>query len=385
MRTQPLTLGVVGTSNKENEFRLPIHPAHLPRLEPALRSWVFVEEGYGARFGVDRAYLARHVAGIMSRAELFAHCDVILLPKPTKADFSLFRDGQILWGWPHCVQNPSITQAAIDKRMTLIAWEAMFSWRKGEVPELHTFYKNNELAGYSSVLHGLQLTGSTGHYGPTRRVAIISFGSTARGAVYALRGQGFTDISVYTQRPPHAVQNQLPSVRYYQLGRAAHGSDDLVVERRGGNAIPIAEELGKCDIIVNCVLQDTNRPLMYIKGDEAKALKPGTLIIDVSCDYGMGFDFARPTSFESPAFEVGHGVTYYAVDHSPSYLWNAATHEISTALLPYLGTVMGGEEAWQKDPTIHKAIEIRDGVILNPKILSFQKRAAEYPHSILTR
>jgi alanine dehydrogenase len=383
MRDQSLTLGVVGTSNKENEFRLPIHPDHLPRLDPALQPRVFVEEGYGSRFGVDRTYLAEHVAGIMSREALFEHCDVILLPKPTEADLFLFRDGQILWGWPHCVQDPAITQVGIDKRMTFIAWEAMYSWKKGEVPELHTFYKNNELAGYCSVLHSLQLTGITGHYGAPRRVAIISFGSTARGAVYALRGQGFTEIRVYTQRPPYAVQNQLPSIRYHQIRRVAPESAGLVVERSGGQAIPFAEELGNFDIIVNCVLQDTNRPLMYIQGEEANRLKPGTLIIDVSCDYGMGFDFARPTSFEAPAFEVGRGVTYYAVDHSPSYLWNAATHEISAALLPYIGTVLGGEGAWQQDTTIQKAIEIKNGVILNPKILSFQKRATEYPHPVL--
>ena len=48
MHDQSLTLGVVGTSNKENEYRLPIHPAHLPRLEPALRPRIFVEEGTGA-------------------------------------------------------------------------------------------------------------------------------------------------------------------------------------------------------------------------------------------------------------------------------------------------------------------------------------------------
>jgi alanine dehydrogenase len=92
---------------------------------------------------------------------------------------------------------------------------------------------------------------------------------------------------------------------------------------------------------------------------------------------------SNPTSFEAPAFEVAHGVTYYAVDHSRSYLWNAATHEISVALLPYIGTELGGEEAWRKDLTIHKAIEINNGVTLNPKILSFQKRATEYPHPVL--
>ena len=384
MRHQSLTLGVVGTANKENEFRLPIHPDHLPRLGPELQGRTYVEEGYGSRFGVDRSYRAEHAAGIMSREELFAHCDVILLPKPTKADFAHFREGQVLWGWPHCVQGPAITQVGIDKRMTFIAWEAMFTWKRGGIRDLHTFYKNNELAGYCSVLHSLQLKGVTGHYGPRGRVAIISFGSTARGAAYALMGLGFTDIHVYTQRPSHAVQNQLPSIRYHQLRRVAPGSSDLVVGRRGRKPVPFAEELGGYDIIVNCILQDTNRPLIYIQGDQVDSLKPGTLIVDVSCDLGMGFDFARPTSFESPTFEVGPGVTYYAVDHSPSYLWDSATYEISTALLPYIGAVMGGQEAWQQDPTVHKAIEIQDGVVRNPKILSFQKRATGYPHAVLS-
>jgi hypothetical protein len=31
--------------------------------------------------------------------------------------------------------------------------------------------------------------------------------------------------------------------------------------------------------------------------------------------------------------------------------------------------------------TIRRAIEIRDGVIRNPKILSFQRRSAEFPHT----
>ena len=37
-------------------------------------------------------------------------------------------------------------------------------------------------------------------------------------------------------------------------------------------------------------------------------------------------------------FTVGGHVDYYAVDHSPSYLWNSATWEISEALLPFLET-----------------------------------------------
>ena len=58
---------------------------------------------------------------------------------------------------------------------------------------------------------------------------------------------------------------------------------------------------------------------------------------------------------------VGDNVLYYAVDHSPSYLWDSATWEISEALLPFLRTVHGGPAAWDRDPTMRRAIEIRDG------------------------
>ena len=66
----------------------------------------------------------------------------------------------------------------------------------------------------------------------------------------------------------------------------------------------------------------------------------------------------------------------------PTYLWDSATWEISEALLPYMKTVLGGPEAWAAEPTVAHSIEIQDGVIQNDKILSFQKRAAEYPHKI---
>jgi hypothetical protein len=41
---------------------------------------------------------------------------------------------------------------------------------------------------------------------------------------------------------------------------------------------------------------------------------------------------------------------------------------------------MGGPESWTNSETIRRAIEIQDGVIQNPKILSFQNREAEFPH-----
>jgi alanine dehydrogenase len=94
----------------------------------------------------------------------------------------------------------------------------------------------------------------------------------------------------------------------------------------------------------------------------------------------MGFSWARPTSFADPMFTVGGNIHYYAVDHSPSLLWDSATWEISEALLPLVRTVLGGPGTWEPDQTIWRAIEIRDGHIQNPEILAFQHRAQEYPH-----
>ena len=49
-----------------------------------------------------------------------------------------------------------MAQLAIDRALTLIAWEAMNHWNdEGRLQSVHVFHKNNELAGYCSVLHAL--------------------------------------------------------------------------------------------------------------------------------------------------------------------------------------------------------------------------------------
>ena len=92
------------------------------------------------------------------------------------------------------------------------------------------------------------------------------------------------------------------------------------------------------------------RPLTFMTDDDLADVAPGTLIVDVSCDEGMGFSWARPTTFAEPTFVVGDNVLYYAVDHSPSYLWNSATWEISEALLPFLRTRHGGPRRLGREP-----------------------------------
>jgi alanine dehydrogenase len=374
-----LSLGVMGRSRKENERRLPLHPQHLSRIPDDLRQSIYLERDYGDRFGMSDDQLKGWVAGFRTREQLVEECDVILQPKPQLGDIAGLRVGQVLWGWPHCVQDEELTQVAIDLKLTLIAFEAMNHWKSDGSFSLHVFHKNNELAGYCSVLHAMQIAGSTGDYGRRLRAVVIGFGATARGAVTALNALGVNDVDVLTHREVAAVAAPIHSTRivHFDTDDTAARVSHAVTEN---GRVRLAEFLVEHDIIVNCVLQDTDAPLTFMTDDDLADMTPGTLVVDVSCDEAMGFSWARPTTFTTPVFEVGDGVLYYAVDHSPSYLWNSATWENSEALLPFLRPVLGGRRAWDADPTIRRAIEIRDGVIQNRAILSFQDRAPEHPH-----
>jgi alanine dehydrogenase len=374
-----LSIGVVATSRKPHERRLAIHPAHLERIDAELRRRMFLEQGYGGRFGFSDEQLEPLVGGLCPRDELFADCDVLVLPKPVPEDLETMHQGQVMWGWPHCVQDREITQLAIDRGLTMIAWEAMNHWTADGHFSVHVFHKNNELAGYCSVLHALELVGSTGDYGRRLRGVVISFGATARGAVRALSALGISDVTVLTQRSVSAVASPFASVRMRRFARDPQNpSRTLALEPPGAG--PIAVVLAQHDVIVNCILQDTDAPLMFVMDEDLGGFTPGTLFVDVSCDEGMAFEWARPTSFADPMFTVGQGLHYYAVDHSPSFLWNSATWENSDALLEYLPVVMQGPEAWDANETIRRAIEIREGRIQNARILSFQGRSPDYPY-----
>ena len=375
-----LKVGVIGTSKKEDERRFPIHPGHLLRIPEALRRQLIFEEGYGAPFGIADSEIAALTGGIATRHELLADIGTVIINKPVLADLQELREGGTLWGYVHCVQQREITQAALDRKQTLIAFEDMFVWSPDGHIGRHTFYKNNEMAGYCAVIHALQLKGIDGHYGNQRKVVIFGFGAVSRGAIYALKAHGFRDITICIQRPDHEVREEVLDCNYLTIQEGGEGEARMVVVEHDGTTRPLTDLISETDIIVNGTFQDTEYPTDFVIEAESACLKPNSLIVDVSCDEGMGFFFARPTTFKNPMFKY-ETVDYYAVDHTPSYLWESATRSISAALIVYLPTVLAGRDSWQKNETIRQAINIDGGVIQNASILTFQKREPDYPHA----
>ena len=100
-----LCVGVIGTSRKDDERRVPLHPEHLPRLSTELGQQLVFETGYGERFGVSDSELVGQIGGLASRDDLLANMDVVIVAKPVLADFEQLREGGVLWGYPHCTQS----------------------------------------------------------------------------------------------------------------------------------------------------------------------------------------------------------------------------------------------------------------------------------------
>jgi len=346
------------------------------------RKHLIFEEGYGAPFHITDSELALQTGGVAPRRELLKDLGNVIMAKPMLADMKELREDGILWGYPHCAQQRAITQTAIDRKQTLIAFEDMFVWSPTGQIGRHTFYKNNEMAGYCAVIHALRLKDIDGHYGNQRKITILGFGAVSRGAIYALKAHGFRDITICIQRPDHEVREEVLDCHYVRIRIGEKGEPRMLVVEHDGSERALLEVIAESDIIINGTLQDPDHPFDFVTEDEKACLKPGSLIIDVSCDEGMGFYFAKPTSFKEPMFRV-EKTDYYAVDHTPSYFWESATRSISAALIVHLPSVVDGRGSWQQNETIRRAINIDAGVIVKPNILSFQKRQPDYPHEAI--
>ncbi len=377
-----LRFGVIGTSKKEDEKRVPIHPEHLQRIPEDIRQNLIFEKGYGLPFGIDDSEIAAQTGGIASRQELLADIGSVILTKPVLSDLEQLKEGGLIWGYPHCSQQKSITQAAIDRKITLIAFEDMFVWYPNGQSGRHTFYKNNEMAGYCAVIHALQLRGIDGHYGNQRKVTIFSFGAVSRGAIYALKARGFRDITICIQRPDYEVREEVLNAHYVRVRKGDKNEARMIVVEHNGDERPLSELISESDIIINGTYQNIEDPFNFVTKEEKSILKPGSLIIDVSCDEGMGFYFSKPTSFKNPITKIGN-VDYYAVDHTPSYLWESASRSISAALIVYLPVVLAEREKWKCNKTIQNAINIENGIIKKDSIINFQNRENNYPYKLI--
>lgn len=315
------TIGFV-ISHKNNERRRALLPDDLNNIKN--RQNLYFEKGYGESVGFNDEEYLKHGVNIVSREEIL-ECDVIVDVKLGDADY-LDRIGKnkILVGWAHAVQNLEFTTKMIEGQHSVIAWEEIFEDGR------YIFYKNREVAGEAAVLHAFRYCERLPY---DAKVAIIGTGQTAKGAFRVLAGLG-ADVDIYSRK-----------------------QEDL-----------FKKNLGNYDVLVNCVMWDTNRTDRLIYRSDLKRMKKGTLIIDVSCDPYLEIETSHPTSIDNPVYEVD-GIIHYAVDNTPAMFPISVTKNLSQVFCRYIDQLVSGGYS----DSIKKALIIDKGSILDKKIIDFRK------------
>jgi N5-(carboxyethyl)ornithine synthase len=309
-------------SHKENERRRALVPEDIERLR--YPGQVFIETGYGDVLGyTDEDYLKKGVH-IVTREESLSK-DIVCDPKIGDAEYLGLLNGQTVFGWIHAVQNRDITDALIQGKATVYAWEDMYEDGR------HSFWKNNEIAGEAAVYHAYMCHGVFPH---GSKAAVLGRGNTARGAVRALNYMGALT-TVYDRKTEHLFRS----------------------------------ELGEYDVIVNSILWDTSRKDHIIYRDDLKRMKKGALLIDISCDRNGGIETSVPTTILDPTYVVD-GITHYVVDHTPALFWKTTSDSLSKVFARFIDELI--EDSPGK--VLLKARIMERGNILDPRIIAYQHR-----------
>ena len=324
------TVGLI-ISHKNGEKRRALLPKDIEKNVKNPQQ-LFFEEGYGLSVGVSDEEYRAVGCNIVSREEALA-CDVIADVKLGDADyFDEIAPNKILFGWAHAVQNIPFTSNILKNNHTVIAWEDIFENGR------YIFYRNREVAGEAAIMHAYRYCGKMPY---DTKVAILGNGQTAKGALRILHGLG-AEVDVYNRRLEKLFR----------------------------------EKMYEYDVLVNCVMWDTNRTDRIIYKEDLKKMKPGTMIIDVSCDPYLEIETSYPTPIDDPVYVVD-GVIHYTVDNTPGMFPITITKVLSEGISRYIDYIIeGGFETYPEN--LRTAVVIEDGHIRDERITTFRMARNEF-------
>jgi len=104
-------IGVIGTSMKEDERRVPIHPEHFDRIPPNILQKLIFEKGYGLPFNISDEKLSQRTGGVSSRSSLLSDVGIVIVAKPVVSDLKTLKKGGVLWGYTLCSTRKNDTSS----------------------------------------------------------------------------------------------------------------------------------------------------------------------------------------------------------------------------------------------------------------------------------
>ncbi|HEY3908691.1 MAG TPA: alanine dehydrogenase [Stellaceae bacterium] len=348
---------------KTHEYRVGLVPGSVRELAHHGHR-VVVEAGAGAGIGFDdRAYEAAGASILADAGEVFAAAELIVKVKePQPREVALLRRDQILFTYLHLAADRAQAEGLIGSGAVAIAYETVTD-PQGGLPLLAPM---SEVAGRMSVQVGAHcLEKEQGGIGvllggvpgvPAAKVVILGGGVAGTNAARMAMGME-AYVTVIDRSLPRLYELDL------QFGAQLHTlySTMETIER----------EVAAADLVIGAVLIPGAAAPRLVSRELIRAMRPGTVVVDISIDQGGCFETSRPTTHAAPTY-IEEGVVHYCVTNMPGAVARTSTVALNNATLPFVLAIAdrGWRGALGDDAHLRHGLNICRGRITHPAVAS---------------
>lgn len=354
---------------KNGEYRVIATPSEVASIIEDGHK-VFVQKDAGLKAGfLDGDY--EHVGAeiVESMEEMYARCDFLAKVKEIEpAEFDLLRENQIIFTCIHPAAHSEEVQALLDKKV--IAFTAEDSHRYGS-PNCEAAGKQGALMGLESLL---SINGGSGKFvsglagAPGIKALILGGGIVGRNALQVLQSLGawvtIMDINIATLR---------------EIGKMYDEKVNTMISTKYN----IKKMLPEIDLVINCVKWPKGSKEFLIDREMVKSMPRGSVIVDISNDYGVIETF-HETTHENPRY-IEEGVVHYCVSNIPGAIANSTSVAYAASILQHIRNIMnlGIEEACTRDGFLRRSLTAYKGYLTHEETSALQNRPWIRPEEIL--
>jgi len=332
----------------ENEKRVAATPTSVRKLVK-LGHEVVVERNAGAsaKFS-DMAYAEAGATVVETPAELYQAADCILKVRPPEnhptygIDEALWlKEGSFVLSYLWPAQNPDLLAKLSSRRVSGFAIDALPRISRAQSMDALSSMAN--IAGYRSVVEAAQhfgrfFTGQVTAAGkvPPAKVLVIGAGVAGLAAVGAARSMGGI-VRAFDTRPEVREQVESMGASFLEVEMDEDGSgsggyakemSDEFIRREMEMFLEQAKEV---DIIITTALIPGKPAPRLITEDMVKAMKPGSVIVDLAAERGGNCELTEPGDVCSK-----HDVTIIGYTDLSSRMANVASELYATNLLNFI-------------------------------------------------
>ncbi len=341
---------------KNHEYRVGLTPAAVKEFVTHGHD-VVVETHAGTATGfTDDMYVSAGARISQTAEQIFAEADMIVKVKePQPNECKMLRKGQTLYTYLHLAPDPVQTELLIASGATCIAYETVTDDRGG----LPLLAPMSEVAGRMSVQAGAHylekahggsgtLLGGVPGVAPGK-VLVIGGGVVGINAAKMAVGMG-ADVTI--------LDRSLPRLR--QIDDIFNGQVKTVFS----TVDAIEQYSSKADLVVGAVLIPGAAAPKLLNEDHIKAMKPGSVVVDVAIDQGGCFATSKATTHQDPVYIIDD-VVHYCVANMPGGVARTSTMALNNATLPF-GLALankGPKQAMLDDKHLLNGLNVHEGKV----------------------